>query len=183
MPDFTIYNETNAPEESRELLQQSLRQNGMIANLHGTMAAAPGLLIGYRTISDLFRDSSFNNDQLTVVWMTANVENNCEYCVPAHTVIAKGMKVDDSIINALRDETPLPDASLEALRTFTLQVVRNHGVVDDAGIKVFLDAGYNQRHVLEVVLGVAMKVMSNYTNSLAHIPLDAPFEKFAWKKS
>jgi len=46
-----------------------------------------------------------------------------------------------------------------------------------------LDAGFNERHILEVILGVAMKVMSNYTNKMRKIPLDAPFEKFAWKKT
>ncbi len=183
MVEFTIYNETNAPEDSRELLAASKKQNGMIANLHGVMAGAPSLLTGYRKVGELFNNSSFNNDELTVIWQTANVESNCEYCVPAHTVIAKGMKVDDAITQALRDETPLPNARLEALRDFTLNVIRDRGNVSDTNVQAFLDAGFNQRHILEVILGVAMKVMSNYTNHLAKTPLDAPFQKVSWQKS
>jgi len=183
MTEFTIFNEKTAPEDSRELLEASLQQVGMIANLHGVMAGAPALLRTYRTASDLFKASSLYNDEQTVVWQTVNVENNCEYCVPAHTVIAKGLKVDDSITDALRNQTAMPNARLQALHEFTLKVVRKNGAVSDADVKAVMDAGFNQRHLLEVVLGVAMKVMSNYTNSLGNIPLDSPFEKFAWKKN
>jgi len=183
MTKFTIHDENSAPEESRDLLLESKKRNGMIANLHGTMAEAPGLLIAYRQINDLFLNSSFDKDEVTVVWQTVNVENNCEYCVPAHSLIAKGMKVDDEITDALRNETPLPTARLEALRNFTLSVLREKGVVDDAKVQAFLDAGFTKRQILEVILGISMKTMSNYTNHISHTPLDAPFGKFAWKKT
>jgi len=140
------------------------------------------LLEGYQTLHRLFGESSFNADEITVVWQTINVENECHYCVPAHTGIAKSMNVSDDIINALRDEAALPDEKLEALRTFTLKVMRQHGNVSEDDVKAFLDAGYQQRHILEVILGLAQKVMSNYTNHLAETPVDKPFEKFAWTK-
>jgi len=93
-------------------------------------------------INDLFLKSSFNRDEITVIWQSVNVENNCHYCVPAHTMVAKGMKIDPEITEALRNETPLANAKLEALRTFTLQVARQHGVVDDNDVQAFLDAGH-----------------------------------------
>jgi len=183
MTTFTIHDENSAPEESKPLLLDSKKRNGMIANLHGIMAEAPGLLIAYRQINDLFVASSFDKDEVTVVWQTVNVEHNCDYCVPAHTIIAKGMKVDDAITEALRNETPLPNARLEALRDFTLKVVRDRGVVSDSDVQAFLDAGFTKRNILEVILGVSMKVMSNFTNHLADTPLDAPFQKQAWTKT
>lgn len=82
--------------------------------------------------------------------------------------------------DALRNETPLPNDRLEALRTFTLNVVRNRGNVSDDAVQAFLDAGFNQRQILEVILGVSMKVMSNYTNHLANTPVDSVFAKYAW---
>ena len=71
---------------------------------------------------------------------------------------------------------------MEALRTFTLSVVRNRGNVDDNAVQAFLDAGFTRRQILEVILGVSQKVMSNYTNRLANTPVDAPFVKFDWQK-
>lgn len=183
MTDFPIHDETTAPDESKTMLAESRKQNGMIPGLHGTMAEAPGLLASYRYVHEQFLNSSFDKDELTVVWQTVNVEHACHYCVPAHTAIAKSMKVDDAITDALRNETALPNARLEALRDFTLNVVRNRGNVDEAAVQAFLDAGYTRQQILEVVLGVAQKVMSNYTNHLAQTPVDAPFQKFGWQKT
>jgi len=183
MVDFTIHDETTAPEGSKELLEKAKKQVGFIPNLHAIMADAPGLLEGYRALNDLFLKSSFSKDELTVVWQAINVEHSCHYCVPAHTAIAKGMKVDDAITDALRNETPLADPKLEALRTFTLSVVRNRGAVNDAEVQTFLDAGFTKRHILEVILGIAQKTMSNYTNHLADTPLDAAFGSMAWEKA
>ena len=180
MTDFTLHTEDTAPAESREILAGAKKSMGIVPNLYAVMAEAPGLLKAYKELGDLFQASSFDKDELTVVWQTVNVENACHYCVPAHTGIAKSMGVDDAITNALRDGTPLPKARLEALRDFTLKLVRNHGNVDDASVQAFLDAGFTKRNILEVILGYSQKVMSNYTNHLAGTPVDKPFEKFAW---
>ena len=183
MTDFTIHTLESSPKESRPFLEDSNKAFGRVPGLHGVMAEAPALLDGYKHLHALFaKNTSFDNDELTVVWQTINVEHECHYCVPAHTGIAKMMKVDDEISNALRDETPLPNAHLEALRTFTLEVVRQRGDVTDEQVETFLAAGYTKRQILEVILGVAQKVMSNYTNHLAQTPLDSVNEKFAWQK-
>lgn len=180
MTEFTLHDASTAPDASKPLLENSLKAFGMVPGLHAVMAESPELLEAYQRVHELFQNSSFDADELTVVWQTINVENNCHYCVPAHTGIAKSMKVDDAIIDALRDESALPNARLEALRTFTLQLVRQRGELDDADVQAFLDAGFTQRNVLEVVLGYSQKIMSNYTNHLAKTPVDSAFKKFAW---
>ena len=91
MTTLKVNNIETAPEGSKELLEQSLKANGMIPGLHGVLAGAPGILEAYQTLHKLFTDSSFDKDELTVVWQTINVEHACHYCVPAHTAIAKMM--------------------------------------------------------------------------------------------
>lgn len=182
MTEFTLHDKQSAPAESQPLLDNSAEAFGMVPGLHAVMAEAPGLLEAYQRLHQLFLDSSFNDEEVTVVWQTINVEHACHYCVPAHTGIAKSMQVDEAITEALRNETPLPTARLEALRDFTLAVVRGRGHVDDATVQEFLDMGFTRRQVLEVVLGCAQKVMSNYTNHIADTPIDKPFQKFAWHK-
>lgn len=183
MPDFQIHDEATAPAASKTLLANSKKAYGMIPGLHAVMAEAPGLLEGYQLVHQLFMNTSFDKDELTVIWQSINVEHDCHYCVPAHTGIAKDMKVDDAITEALRNETPLPNGRLEALRSFTLSVVRKRGKVDERAVQDFLDAGFTRRQVLEVVLGVAQKVMSNYTNHLAETPVDAMFQPFEWHRA
>ena len=154
----------------------------MIPGLHGVLAGAPKILEAYQTLHKLFTETSFSAEELTVVWQTINVEHACHYCVPAHTGIAKMMKVDDAITEALRNETPLESAKLEALRTMTLTIVRNRGNVTQNDLDTFYAAGYGEAQVLEIILGVSQKVISNYTNHIAHTPVDTPFQGFAWSK-
>ncbi|MHA7944329.1 carboxymuconolactone decarboxylase family protein [Formosa sp. 3Alg 14/1] len=182
MTTLKIQNKETAPKESIALLEKSEKANGMIPGLHGVLAGSPQLFEAYQTLHELFSNSSFNKEELTVVWQTINVEHACHYCVPAHTGIAKMMKVDDAITEALRNETPLEDAKLEALRTLTLAMVRNRGHVSQEELEAFYAAGYGERQVLDIILGLSQKVISNYTNHVANTPVDAPFQKFAWSK-
>ncbi|WP_340155289.1 carboxymuconolactone decarboxylase family protein [uncultured Winogradskyella sp.] len=182
MTTLKIHNIESAPSEAKPLLENSQKAYGMIPGLHGVLAGSPQLLQAYQTLHELFTQSSFNEEELTVVWQVINVEHACHYCVPAHTGIAKMMKVDDAITEALRNETPLESTKLEALRTMTLTIVRNRGNVSQADLDAFYRAGYEEKHVLDIILGLSQKTISNYTNHIASTPVDAAFEKFAWSK-
>lgn len=182
MSDFKLHTLESAPEGSKPLLENSVKSFGMVPNLHAVMASSPELLLGYQTLHGLAQQTSFDADELTVVWQTINVEHECHYCVPAHTMIAHSMKVGADVIDALRDETPLPSAKLEALRNMTLSVVRDRGVVNAESVDAFYSAGFEQKNLLEIILILSQKVMSNYVNHLAETPTDAPFKEFAWEK-
>ena len=181
MTKFTIYNKSNAPEASKKLLEESEKTYGMIPNLHGVMAESPEILEAYKAMGNFFSKSSLTPEEINVIWLTINVENKCHYCVPAHTAIAKSMKVGDDVINALRDQKPLPNQKLEALRTFTQKLIRERGNVNDESVQAFLDAGYTKKNIFEVILGYSQKIMSNYVNHLADTPIDDPFKDFEWK--
>ena len=182
MTTFKIHTVESAPENSKPLLENSLKAFGMLPNLHAILAESPSTLEAYQILHKLFENSSFNKEELTVVWQTINVEHECTYCVPGHTGIAKMMKVDDAITEALRNGTAMPTDKLQALHVFTLALVRKRGTVSEAELEAFFSAGYEQRHVLEVILGLSQKVISNYTNHIAETQIDAPFNKYAWKK-
>ena len=178
MTEFTLYTAENAPEESKSLMADSVAAFGMVPNLHAVMAEAPTLLKGYQVLHDLFQKTSFNAEELTVVWQSINVEHACHYCVPAHSAIAASMKVDQGIVDSLVDKTPLANPKLETLRETTLAMVRERGVISDEQIEKFFAAGYGKQQLLEIIVGLSQKVMSNYTNHLANTPVDAPFKKF-----
>ena len=182
MTTLKVHTIESAPEASKSFLENSQKVYGMIPGLHGVLAAAPGILEGYQKLHELFVNTSFNEEELTVVWQAINVEHACHYCVPAHTGIAHMMKVDNDIIESLRNETPLANPKLEALRTLTLAIVRNRGNVSQADLEAFYTAGYGEQQVLEIILGVSQKMISNYTNHIANTPVDAAFQKFAWSK-
>ena len=181
MTQFKAHTIETAPEASKSLLEASAKGYGMIPNLHGVMAESPALLEAYKSIHEIFTNkTNFNAEELTVVWQTINVENECHYCVPAHTAIAHQMKVDPKLTEALRNDTPLPSEKLQALKDITLLIVRDRGVVSEENMQAFYAAGYGKNHYLDILVGYAQKIMSNYTNHAAKTEVDAPFQKFAW---
>ena len=182
MTQFTIHTKQTAPEASVPLLDKSLKTFGRVPGLHGVLAEAPEALKAYQVLGSLFQQTSLTTIEQHVVWLAINYENNCGYCVPAHTGLAKMDAVPDDIIEALRNGTPISDLKLEALRTFTAQMVNKRGWVSDEEIQAFLDAGFTQRHILEVIVGLSHKVISNYTNHVAKTPVDRVFRTFAWEK-
>lgn len=182
MTQFKIHTLDTAPAASKPLLDKSIKAFGSVPGLYGVLAEAPKALEAYQALAAFFQDTSLTTNEQHVVWLTINYENDCGYCVPAHTGLAKLDAVPDDIIEALRNGTPISDPKLEALRTFTVQVVQKRGWVTDDDVLTFLAAGYTQQQILEVILGVAHKVISNYTNHIANTPVDAVFKKFAWEK-
>ena len=182
MTTLTIHDLDTAPADSKEFLEKSFKANGRIPGLHGVMANAPGLLEGYQKLHELFVNSSFDTEEITVVWQTINVEHECHYCVPAHTGIANMMEVDPALTEALRNSEPMPTEKLQALHETTLAMVRSRGNLTEDEVKAFYAAGYGERQLLEIILGLSQKTMSNYVNHIAETPVDAVFKKFAWKK-
>lgn len=183
MTDFTQHTPETAPEGSKAGLEGAKAAFGFIPNLQTFMAESPALLNSYGQAWDNFhKQSHFNPIEQQVVLITVNFENNCTYCMAGHSTLAQMIKMDESTLNALRNGTPVPDAKLQTLREFTRKVVEERGFVSDADVETFLAAGYTNAHVLDVVAGVALKVMSNYTNHITKTPLDDFAKKNAWTK-
>lgn len=183
MSNFTIHDLNTVPEASKAMLEKSKKTYGMVPNLHGVLAESPSTFEAYQTLHQLFSTSSFNADELTVVWQTINVEHECTYCVPAHTAIAGFMKVDSALSDALRNGEAMPTEKLQVLHDTTLIMVRERGNLSEQDMATFFAAGYGQQQLLEIILGLSQKVISNYVNHIAHTPVDKPFEKFAWTKA
>jgi len=183
MSEFTIHNIESAPAKAGETLQQVKDNYGFVPNLMGVMAAAPAELQAYLSLNELFSQTSFSPTEQQVVLLTVSEYNQCEYCVSAHSAIAGMQNVPEDVVQAIRDGQPIGDQRLEALRRFTRAVVDKRGWVDDQDVAAFLDAGYSRANVLEVILGVSMKTLSNYTNHVAETPLDEAFQPQAWRKA
>jgi len=182
MSMFQIHTETTAPEISKLLLEQAKKNLGMIPNLERVMAESPALLEGYVHLWELFDTTSLSPIERQVVYQTANFENQCEYCVPWHTKLAQIAGMAPNEIEALRQGAKMEDPKLESLRQFTKSLILTRGKIVEADLKAFFAVGYSAQQALEVILGIAVKTMSNYTNSIAGTPLDKAVEKLRWKK-
>lgn len=180
MTEFTTHTGGSAPEAAKPLLEAAGKAFGFVPNLLGTMAEAPAILEGYMTLAGIFDKSDLSETERQIILMTNNRLNGCTYCMAAHTTISQGAGVPADVIDALRTGSPIADAKLEALRTFAAVINETRGWPQDADVRAFLDAGYTKQAVLEVILGTALKVMSNYTNHIAETDVDAAFAPNSW---
>lgn len=179
---FPLHDESTAPPAAAPALAATRNNFGMIPNLERVMASAPPVLEAYSTTWDLFETTTLSAVERQVVYLVANFENDCAYCVPWHTLLAKKAGMSPEAIEALRTGSRIPEEKLEALRVFTRTLLVNRGKAVAADLEAFYAAGYTSVQVLEVILGLAVKLMSNYTNSVAATPLDPEPRPYAWRK-
>lgn len=180
MTEFTIHAADTAPEASRDLLSGVQAKFGFLPTILGAMAEAPATLEAYITVSGIFEKSDLNAVERQLVLLAISRENACHFCVAAHSGGSKKAGLDDAAIEAAREGTPLADAKLNALRDFAIAMTLSRGHVTAQALQSFLDAGYTKQNALEVVLAVSVKVLTNYTDALADVPLNKELSALAW---
>ncbi|MEM9107272.1 MAG: carboxymuconolactone decarboxylase family protein [Pseudomonadota bacterium] len=179
MTQFTIYTPETAPGKSGEMLDSALKKMGFLPNLYAMLAESDAALEAYFSLSSLVSKIGFSPAEQQLILLAASVENACTYCVAAHSSGGRMAKLDKEVIEAVRTGQPIADARLEALRRFTeaLVIKRGHARPE---MDAFLAAGFSKQNALEVVMCVSMKTLSNYSNHLMGIPLDAALSRMEW---
>ena len=180
MSIFDIHTRETAQAASAELLATAEKSYGFIPNLLGIFAESPATLKAYLSIGKIFDESSFSPTERQLVILTASRFNECHYCIAAHSTVAEMQNVPADVVEAIRNDRPISDNKLEALRTFTTAVVEKRGWVTEADTEAFLLAGYTRAQILEVILGISFKTLSNYTNHISDTPIDDAFMPKAW---
>ena len=179
---FPAHTVETAPEEIREALTTTLAKIGFVPSMLAKFAEAPALLRGYQALAQAFDTTSLTPTERSVLLMTASYLHDCDFCMSAHSWGARRQHIDPKIVAALRIGQSLPDVKLEALRDFVTAMVNARGAVTDADKAAFFAAGYTPRQALEVILGLSLKVITNYTNALASTPPNAEFGEDVWQR-
>ena len=173
----------SAPPRGRAVLEEAQAQIGFIPNMYANMVHSPGLLETYLAGYARFRaESGFTPAEQEVVFLTISRDNGCEYCVGAHSMLADTQsKLAREVTDAIRDGKPVPDPKLAVLSGFTSRMLATRGLPRAEDVSVFLQAGYTEQQVLEIILAIAVKTLSNYTNHLFHTTLDPMFTARKWE--
>jgi uncharacterized peroxidase-related enzyme len=179
LPAVTLENATG---QAKAVLETAQKQTGVIPNMYANMANSPGVLETYLSGYKRFReDSGFTSAEQEVVFLSISLENACTYCMAAHSMIAeKVSKTPQTVIDAIRADKPIPDSKLQALSIFTRVMVSSRGMPTPEALNAFKAAGYTERHVLEIILAIAVKTLSNYSNHVFDTKVDDRFAGHAW---
>lgn len=166
MTDFTFHTIENSSDQVKETLSGIKEVYGFVPNLFAYMAEAPTSLQAYLSLNKLITETSLTPGQQQVALLAVSLENGCGFCSVAHQAIGKMKKSNQQTIDALVANTQVEDAEDHALTQFARAVTKNRGYMSDEEINAFLDAGFNKQQILEVILIVSIKTLSNYINHL-----------------
>ena len=181
MTHFTVHSLESAPAGSRPMLEGIKNTFGFVPNLYAAIAESPAALQGALAIGEAYSKSSLSPAEQQLVALAVSEVNGCQFCVAAHSLIAKHMaKADPAHVAAVRNGEPLTDARLNALITFVRKVTEQRGLVAETDLAAFLKAGYSKAQVMEVLLSVGMKTFNNYVAHITEIPLNDQLKAEAW---
>lgn len=174
----------NAPEISNKILENTKMGLGMIPNMFSTMANNPALLDAYSYSYKTFRENAgFTSQEQEIIFLSIAFENECEYCMAAHSFVADMMsKVPTEVTDAIRNNSEIEDAKYKALSMFSKVMTAKRGNPSQEEIAAFLNAGYTENHILGVITAIGVKTMSNYFNHVFNTPVDNAFKGRTWVK-
>ena len=181
LPPITI---EAASDSVKGTLEQQKANFGFLPNMYQTMANAPSMLKTYLFGYEQFRkETGFTSCEQEVIFMVISRENGCDYCMGAHSFIADNMSgVPEHVTDAIRDGNVIDDTKLEALASFTRVMLNTRGLPTRDDFAGFIEAGYTEQNVLEIILAISVKTLSNYSNHLFHTELDDVFSSRAWSE-
>ena len=173
-----------AEGSAKIVLDKALEQVGFIPNMYSNMVNSPGLLDTYLHGYKIFREEGgFTPTQQEVVFLVISLDNGCEYCMTAHSMLADKMSgVPADVLAAVRKGETIPDKGLDALAQFTKTMVQKRGWLSQEDIDSFVNAGFTERHALEIILAISVKTLSNYSNHLFQTEVDDMFADYKWTK-
>jgi len=150
--------------------------------MYGAMVNSPGLLETYQLRYERFRsESGFTPAEQEVVFLTSSFENDCYYCMAARSMLSGALsKVPKDTTDAIRAGTAIPDAKLAALAGFTRHLIQTRSRPTAEAAEAFIGAGYTERQILEAILAIAVKILSNYSNHIFGTPVDGAFKGRLW---
>ena len=166
----------SAPPSARALLEATHKRLGFIPVGMARQAEAPELLDAFTQLNRLWARGELTQRERETVIFTVAHHSGCELCLAFHDAILRGTG-DAELAVELRDNAPLSDERLAALRRFTRAVIGSRGDVPDDERAAFGDAGFTARHALEVVLGVATYTLSTFANRFVRAPVDAELRR------
>jgi alkylhydroperoxidase family enzyme len=180
MTTYPIHTVETAPEGAKQSLAALQQAFGLVPNLAATMAGSPPLLNSFVAAFGQFAGGTFTGGERQVLLLTNAVTNGAAWAVAFHSTMALKEGVDPAAVEAVRRRELPADPRLAALSALTRTLIERRGHLDDADAKSFVAAGFDERQLLEVLTGLAISTMANYTANLARPALEAPFAAQTW---
>lgn len=172
MNTFTIPTHATVSTANRALFDSLQKQLGMVPNLYATLAHSETALGNYLSLQNA--KSSINGKAREVVNLVVSQVNRCEYCLAAHTVIGGMVGFNPEQIIEIRQGRASFDAKLDALARLVQNIALERGHADPALVDAFLAAGWTPGHLVDAIVVIGDKTVTNYLHGSTRVPVDFP---------
>lgn len=174
MSRISIPSVETSPAASKPLLAAVNQQLGVVPNLMKLVGNSPAALEGYLSLSGALAKGSLSAQLRERIALTVAQYNGCDYCLAAHAYLGKNLaRLSDADIDAARS-AQAADTKTHAALQFARQVAEQRGRVSDTELANLRAAGFDEAATIEIVLNVALNVLTNYVNNVAHTDVDFP---------
>lgn len=163
----------HAPSPVRETFAAVKAKIGKVPNLYRVMGQSPAALSAYLSIGAALESARLELPLREKIALAISQKNACHYCLSAHSAIAKMVGVHPEEIREARSGRARSGRE-EAAVGLAVSLVEKRGWIDDAELAGFRAKGLSDGEILEVIAIVAQTTFSNYTNHIAHTPIDFP---------
>jgi uncharacterized peroxidase-related enzyme len=145
---------------------------GVVPNLYATFALNETALGDYLALQN--RKSTLSAKEREIINLVVSQVNDCKYCVPAHTMLAKmNGFTDEQILEIRRAQISFND-KYAALAKFVKETTVNRGRPSENSYDNFFEAGYSKANLVDVMMIIGDKIISNYLHNITQIPVDWP---------
>ena len=172
MNTFNVLTREEVNTKNQEIFDGLKSQLGFVPNLYATYAHSETALENYLSFAGA--KTSLSAKEKEAVNLAVSQVNNCEYCLAAHTAIA-GMNgfTPDQILELRAGEASF-DTKLNALASLAKNITENRGKAENNYVQQFLDAGYTKGNLIDTIVLVGEKTISNYVHNTTQVPVDFP---------
>ncbi len=172
MKNFTVPSKEEVSEKNQLIFDQLNSSIGFVPNLYAYYAKNETALGDYLALQN--RKSTLRAKEREIINLVTSQINDCRYCQSAHTAIGKMNGFTEEQIFEIRTGAATFDTKLNALAVFTKEVVVHRGKVAEATKQAFFDAGYSEANLIDVLLVVGDKTISNLIHNIAGFEIDFP---------
>lgn len=172
MTNFTVPTRGEVSENNQAIFDNLQKGLGFVPNLFAYYAKNETALGDYLALQN--RKSTLKAKEREVINLVTSQINGCRYCQSAHTVMGKMNGFTDEQVIELRKGSASFDTKLNALVKFTASVVENRGRATEESKEAFFAAGYTEANLIDVVIIIGDKIISNYIHNLTGLPIDFP---------
>lgn len=170
--NFEIFSVQRAPMLSRISLESIQNAMRYLPNAVAVLAVSPQAIESYKHALDCYNQSGFNPTERLLIQTAIAVENHSPAMIAQHSKALKEMEVNPHILKAVKARRAVPNARLDKLIQFTRIMVEKRGHASRKELESFLEAGYKQSHVAEIVLAIALETLPGYMANLTDVPLN-----------